>query len=152
MRRSAAGAVLITAVGFSAPATVPASAAPLPFPDCSAAAAVGVYDIPAGTPGYGTHLDRDLDGVGCENGTYGYDAAVVERIVAESQQLEGLPPNTGIVRGPESLQMEQMPVGGAGTGVAMEPASGDGATVVAGGLALAAAGGASLLRRRIRSN
>lgn len=37
------------------------------YPNCSAAASAGVFNIPAGAPGYGPHLDRDADGVACEN-------------------------------------------------------------------------------------
>lgn len=162
MRKSTASAVLITAVGFSALTVAPASAAVLPFPNCDAAAAVGVYNIPVGTPGYGAHLDSDSDGVGCENPGAAYDPGPVQTIINENQQppvtreqprLEELPPNTGIVVGPESPQVEQMPVGGADTGVAVEPAGANGAAVIAGGLALAAAaGGLVLMRRRTRSS
>lgn len=37
------------------------------FPNCSAARAAGRSNIRAGEPGYGPHLDRDGDGVACEN-------------------------------------------------------------------------------------
>ena len=37
------------------------------YPNCSAAASAGAFNIPAGAPGYGPHLDRDGDGVACEN-------------------------------------------------------------------------------------
>ncbi|MEN0138602.1 MAG: DUF1524 domain-containing protein [Rhodococcus sp. (in: high G+C Gram-positive bacteria)] len=64
-----------------APALVPAPApapAPVPFVDtaapsdvyyknCSAAKAAGAAPVHIGEPGYGTHLDRDGDGVGCES-------------------------------------------------------------------------------------
>ncbi|MBC2642554.1 MULTISPECIES: DUF1524 domain-containing protein [unclassified Rhodococcus (in: high G+C Gram-positive bacteria)] len=61
-----------------APAPVPAPApAPVPFVDtaspsdvyyknCAAARAAGAAPVHIGEPGYGTHLDRDGDGVGCE--------------------------------------------------------------------------------------
>ncbi|ABG96997.1 conserved hypothetical protein [Rhodococcus jostii RHA1] len=65
----------------AAPAPVPAPApapAPVPFVDtappsdvyyknCSAAKAAGAAPVHIGAPGYGTHLDRDGDGVGCES-------------------------------------------------------------------------------------
>ncbi|VEG51298.1 putative calcium-binding protein [Mycolicibacterium aurum] len=38
-----------------------------PFPNCSAARAAGYSDIPSSSPYYGTWLDRDSDGVGCES-------------------------------------------------------------------------------------
>lgn len=48
-----------------APAPAPAPAADY-YKNCSAARAAGAAPVYAGSPGYGTHLDRDGDGVGCE--------------------------------------------------------------------------------------
>jgi hypothetical protein len=55
----------------AAPApAVPAPAAPapaaVPFANCTAARAAGAAPVYAGTPGYGKHLDRDGDGIGCD--------------------------------------------------------------------------------------
>lgn len=36
------------------------------FANCSAARAAGAAPVRRGDPGYGSHLDRDNDGVGCE--------------------------------------------------------------------------------------
>jgi len=36
------------------------------FANCAAARAAGAAPVGRGEPGYGTHLDRDNDGVGCE--------------------------------------------------------------------------------------
>ncbi|WP_235600940.1 excalibur calcium-binding domain-containing protein [Sphingobium sp. AM] len=36
------------------------------FPNCSAARAAGAAPVRVGDPGYGRHLDRDGDGIGCE--------------------------------------------------------------------------------------
>ncbi|MDF2810455.1 MAG: Excalibur [Microvirga sp.] len=36
------------------------------FPNCSAARAAGAAPVKRGDAGYGRHLDRDNDGVGCE--------------------------------------------------------------------------------------
>jgi hypothetical protein len=36
------------------------------FANCSQARAAGAAPVRAGDPGYGSHLDRDGDGVGCE--------------------------------------------------------------------------------------
>ncbi|WP_348538846.1 excalibur calcium-binding domain-containing protein [Sphingomonas alba] len=36
------------------------------FRNCSEARAAGAAPVRAGDPGYGRHLDRDGDGVGCE--------------------------------------------------------------------------------------
>ncbi|MBJ6980340.1 excalibur calcium-binding domain-containing protein [Luteimonas sp. MC1572] len=48
----------------SAPAG--AAAGTRPFVNCDAARAAGAAPVRRGDPGYGTHLDRDSDGVGCE--------------------------------------------------------------------------------------
>lgn len=37
-----------------------------PFPNCDAARAAGAAPVLQGQPGYGRHLDRDGDGIGCE--------------------------------------------------------------------------------------
>jgi hypothetical protein len=57
----------------AAPAPAPAPAAPAaPAPaavyyaNCTAARAAGAAPVYAGTPGYGKHLDRDGDGIGCD--------------------------------------------------------------------------------------
>jgi len=36
------------------------------FPNCAAARAAGAAPVRRGDPGYGRHLDRDNDGIGCE--------------------------------------------------------------------------------------
>jgi len=36
------------------------------FANCSAARAAGAAPVRRGEPGYGPHLDRDNDGIGCE--------------------------------------------------------------------------------------
>ena len=157
MRRSAAGAALITAVGFSALSLTPATAAVLPFPDCDAAAAAGIHNIPADSPAYAPALDSDSDGIGCESPIHAYDAAKVAQIVATDEQVAQLPPHTGIISGPGGTGVDQSTGGGTNagmnvdSGVAAPPADGTAATVVAGGLVLAAAGGGLLLRRRARS-
>lgn len=37
-----------------------------PFANCAEARAAGAAPVRRGDPGYGAHLDRDNDGVGCE--------------------------------------------------------------------------------------
>ncbi|WP_027459245.1 excalibur calcium-binding domain-containing protein [Deinococcus murrayi] len=48
----------------AAPAPAPASS--VHYKNCAAARAAGAAPVRVGQPGYGTHLDRDRDGVGCE--------------------------------------------------------------------------------------
>jgi hypothetical protein len=47
----------------SAQGAVPTGGA---FRNCTAARAAGAAPVRRGDPGYGSHLDRDGDGVGCE--------------------------------------------------------------------------------------
>jgi hypothetical protein len=51
-----------------APDVAPAPAAPAAvyYKNCTAARAAGAAPIYQGSPGYGTHLDRDGDGIGCD--------------------------------------------------------------------------------------
>ncbi len=134
MRKSVAGAALVAAVGFSALTAAPASALSFPlFENCDAAAAAGVYNIPAGDPRYAPELDSDADGIACENPDYAYVP---------------LPPVGDVPATPETPQVEQMPVGGADTGVAVAPESSSIGTAALGLAGLAAASGVVIARRR----
>ncbi len=42
-------------------------AAAAPFKNCTAARDAGYENIPSSSEYYGEHLDRDLDGIGCES-------------------------------------------------------------------------------------
>lgn len=57
----------LNANGF-APGLAPARRAPISgaFANCAEASAAGAAPVRRGDPGYGPHLDRDNDGVGCE--------------------------------------------------------------------------------------
>ncbi len=138
--------------GISLLSASPALAVGLPFDNCTEAANVGVFNIPAGTPGYQPGLDRDMDGFGCDAaGTPPYDASIVARIVAENT-----PPTQPTVQPttqPTPTQMKQMPMGGADTGVAQTPKGDDSsALALGGGLVLATLGGAYLVRRRVSAS
>lgn len=61
-----------------APASTTAIGTPtaaVSYPDCAAAVAAGAAPIPRGRPGYRTGLDRDLDGVACDEDPAGTSAA-----------------------------------------------------------------------------
>lgn len=136
MRRSVAGSALIAAVGFSALTATPASALSFPlFENCDAAAGAGVYNIPVGDPRYTPELDSDADGVACENADYAYVP---------------LPPVGDV---PTDPQIEQMPVGGADTGVAMAPEKSNTGIVALGLVGLGGAAGGVVLagRRSVRA-
>lgn len=136
--------------GVSLLSASPALAVGLPFDNCTEAANVGVYNIPAGTPGYQPGLDADKDGFGCDAaGTPAYDAGIVARIVTENTVVVTPP----VAPQPGTQQMGQMPVGGADTGVAQTPKGDDaGALALGGGLVLAVLGGAWVVRRRAAAN
>lgn len=86
--------------------------------NCSEAFANGVANIPAGTPGYGTHLDSDLDGIGCE--LNGDDSAGV----VPANLVAGQADHTTQTEVAAGSQVEQIPVGGADTGVATQTSEG----------------------------
>ncbi len=48
------------------PVAATAPPAQISYPNCDAVRAAGKAPIRAGDPGYGNHLDRDDDGIGCE--------------------------------------------------------------------------------------
>ncbi|RZJ02293.1 MAG: excalibur calcium-binding domain-containing protein [Brevundimonas sp.] len=52
--------------GAAAPRPLRGSATGGAFANCAAARAAGAAPVRRGDPGYGAHLDRDGDGVGCE--------------------------------------------------------------------------------------
>jgi hypothetical protein len=145
MKKSTAGLTFAAVVGLSALSATPAMAVTLPFPNCGAAAAVGVYNIPAGTPGYGVHLDRDRDGFGCDAaGTPAYNASIVAGLVAQPAA-----PAAPAVPAAGSKQIVRVPVGGADTGVTTKSADNTAALALGAGLVLAAAtAGTFVVRRR----
>ena len=154
MKKITTGTTLIAAVGFSALSVAPAAAVTLPFPNCDTAAAYGVYNIPASSAAYGPHLDRDKDGFGCDATSNAYNQAIVDQIVAENNIVVTPPVPEGDVADPmppvvEGPQVEQMPVGGAETGVTQKSTNNTSILALGGGLALmAAAGGTYVVRRR----
>lgn len=81
----------------------PVTPQPWAWDNCAQAFAHGVSNIPAGTPGYGPHLDSDLDGIGCERNGDDSDGVVY--------------PEPNITEPAPTTQIEQIPVGGADTGV-----------------------------------
>jgi uncharacterized protein (DUF3084 family) len=67
--RDARIAELETQVASRAAPVAPAPSAPNTsayYQNCTAARAAGAAPVRAGDPGYGRHLDRDGDGIGCE--------------------------------------------------------------------------------------
>lgn len=65
---AAAGVVTVAPPLAAAPEPDPAADAPLSayYDNCTGARTAGAAPVRVGDPGYGRHLDRDGDGVGCE--------------------------------------------------------------------------------------
>ncbi|MFC5216902.1 excalibur calcium-binding domain-containing protein [Streptomyces coerulescens] len=62
------GAIVVAALALAAlPSTAAAHDGAHPFENCTEAYANGHSDIPANDEHYGSHLDRDGDGLGCDN-------------------------------------------------------------------------------------
>lgn len=67
------GAIAVAALALAAlPATAAAHDGDHPFENCAEAYANGYSDIPANDEHYGSHLDRDGDGIGCDNPPAGF--------------------------------------------------------------------------------
>ena len=165
MKKITAGLTFAAVAGLSALSATPAMAVTLPFSSCSDAAAVGVYNIPAGTPGYAPKLDRDKDGVACdEAGTPAYDASIVAKLVAapvatKAPAAPAAPKAPVVTKAPVApvapkaqvapKQIVRVPVGGADTGVTTKSTDNTAAFALGGGLVLAAAtAGTFVVRRR----
>ncbi|MFE0185626.1 excalibur calcium-binding domain-containing protein [Streptomyces olivaceus] len=65
-------AVAVAALALAALPTAAAQAHDGAFDNCSEAYAAGHSNIPKGSEHYGKHLDRDNDGVGCDNPPAGF--------------------------------------------------------------------------------
>lgn len=52
--------------GYHCHRAPPPPPTPPPYENCAAARAAGAAPVYRGQPGYGRHLDRDNDGIGCE--------------------------------------------------------------------------------------
>jgi hypothetical protein len=176
VKKTSAAAALAAAAGVTALVAAP-SAALSPasaFANCTEANSAGYSNITSDSPYYGAHLDDDMDGVGCEDGTWagGTTTQPAEELpIAQDWTTiegEGWSPVWGegesgehviidwvspemeeAVGGGGGQQVSQMPVGGADTGVAQK-ATGNvvPALALGGGMALAAAAGAVYVVRR----
>lgn len=154
MKKSTAGAAVATAaMGFSVLTAAPATAATgdlMVFSDCATAAGYGVHNIPVGSASYSMSLvDEDGDGVVCESADWPYDPTRIPVEVSpgvwQHRIIDWVP---GAGPGSDGFsQVDQVPVGGADTGVAVDETSG-GTGLALGGLALLAAGGAAVVARR----
>lgn len=79
----------VVAIISGAPLVLSPRATAFPFGNCDQAEAAGATPIFAGQPGYSSDLDRDGDGVACEQGS----GSVALRYPASSVPLRFLPPS-----------------------------------------------------------
>ncbi len=136
MKKRTAGLALATVTGFSLLSAAPAFATTTSYPNCDAAAADGVYNIPQGDPRYAPGLDRDKDGIACEN---------PETDPSTTPTEPSMPP-TSMPGGMET------PKGGVDAGVPVETGTDLGSFALAGGLVLVAAGAGTYVVRRRSGN
>ena len=135
MKKRTAGLALAAVTGLSALSATPAVAMSTPYPNCDAAAADGLYNIPVDDPRYATYLDRDGDGLACD----GPGGTPSKPVPSPEPTQPPTPTDTGM----------PTPKGGVDAGVATEKGTDFGSVALAGGLMLAAAGaGTYVIRRR----
>ena len=148
MKKTAAGLGLAAVLGLSIASATPAMAVVGAYENCTAAANDGVYNIPAGAPGYGPHLDSDLDGIGCENSAIAYrpapETAPAPAVVTPDPAA--VAPNT------MAPQVIQVPAGAPNTGVVEEGNNTSLVFMLAAGAAVVTAAGVSVASRRKASN
>ncbi|MEU9655706.1 excalibur calcium-binding domain-containing protein [Streptomyces chartreusis] len=126
------GAIVVAALALAAlPSTAAAHDGAHPFENCAEAYANGYSDIPASDEHYGSHLDRDGDGLGCDNPPADFVP------VGEGPAEEGAA-EEGTASGEEQ------------SGTDLAATGGDDSTpyLAAGGAALLAGGGVLLVLRR----
>ncbi|MGW4166464.1 excalibur calcium-binding domain-containing protein [Streptomyces chartreusis] len=130
------GAIVVAALALAAlPSTAAAHDGAHPFENCAEAYANGYSDIPASDEHYGSHLDRDGDGLGCDNPPADF-VPVGEGAAEEGAAEEGAASD-------EAAGEEQ-------NGTDLAATGGDDSTpyLAAGGAALLAGGGVLLALRR----
>ncbi|MFD8046650.1 excalibur calcium-binding domain-containing protein [Streptomyces chartreusis] len=126
------GAIVVAALALAAlPSTAAAHDGAHPFENCAEAYANGYSDIPASDEHYGSRLDRDGDGLGCDNPPADF-VPVGERPAEEGAAEEGTA------------------TGEKQNGTDLAATGGDDSTpyLAAGGAALLAGGGVLLALRR----
>ncbi|MFG1669960.1 excalibur calcium-binding domain-containing protein [Streptomyces sp. Y7] len=135
------GAIVVAALALAAlPSTAAAHDGAHPFKNCSEAYANGYSDIPANDEHYGTHLDRDGDGLGCDNPPADFVPAE-QGSVGEGSAEEGAA-QEGAASGEEQ----------SGTDLAATGGDDSTAYLAAGGAALLAGGGVLLVAHRRRAH
>ncbi|MDN3267944.1 excalibur calcium-binding domain-containing protein [Streptomyces sp. MA15] len=130
--RTSAAALLAAVALAAVPATAVAHGGSHPFENCTDAYDDGYSNIPEGDEHYGEHLDRDGDGVGCDQPP----ADFVPRDESDA----------GAGAGTDGAQEEN----GGGTDLAETGGSGTTPYIAAGGAAVALLGGGLVIAARKR--
>lgn len=148
MKKTTAGLTFAAITGFgllsagpafaAQPATVPS------FANCTEARDAGRTNIPSTDPEFSPRLDRNRNGIGCESDSTG--------TVVDPGEISDNDTGTGPGNGGPGPQVDQMPAGGANTGIAQAPEESNAAFLaLSGGLVLAAAAGGTYVVRRRRT-
>lgn len=145
MKKRTAGLALAAVTGLSALSATPAFAVTsTPYENCDVAAAENVYNIPSDDPRYAPKLDRNGNGIGCEDDTKPPAPPLVVPTPTDSPTPTNSPMPTD--------QMSGMPRGGVDAGVTPEKGTDFGSVALAGGLVLVAAGAGTYVVRRRSGN
>ncbi len=151
MKKTTAGLTFAAVTGFGlltagpALAVDPAMAALPPFANCDEARAEGRTNIPSSDVRFSPGLDRDGDGIGCEEEPTDPPSPTPSPTTVPPTVM---PPTPGTPGG----QVDRMPAGGANTGITQAPEeSNAGILALSGGLVLAAAAGGTYVVRRRRT-
>ncbi|MGY0067174.1 LAETG motif-containing sortase-dependent surface protein [Streptomyces sp. QTS137] len=135
-------AVTVAALALATLPVTTATAHEGVFKNCPEAYAAGYANIPASSEHYGKHLDRDGDGIGCDNPPAGFVPAADE----EKDKDTGSDDGTTKTGSGEKGATEK------GSGTDLAETGGNSATpyIAAGGAAVVLAGGGVLLAARRR--
>lgn len=150
MKKTTAGLTLAAVTGFGILTATPAlamhppTATLPPYANCDEALADGRTNIPSSDPRFNPGLDRDGDGIGCEE-----EQPPIPSPTPTPSPTTVPPTMVPTTPGTPGGQVGQIPAGGANTGITQEPEeSNAGFLALGSGLVLAAAGGAYVVRRR----
>lgn len=84
------GAIVVAALALAVlPGAASAHNGDHPFGNCTEAYAAGYANIPAGDEHYGSHLDRDGDGIGCDRPPAGFKAHDDQAVGAADTEKKG---------------------------------------------------------------
>lgn len=144
-------AVAVAALALAAlPTVAQAHEAAQPFKNCTEAYDAGYSNIPKGDAHYGRHLDRDNDGVGCDNPPAGFVSAD-DKKSDDTKSDAGADTGSGEGSGTGEAGAAKEATGQQGTDLAETGGSDSTPYLAAGGAAVVLAGGGLLLavnRRR----